>query len=422
MRAVTNRSRPGLPVCAIKSPESVFMYRMRFFFLLMGFVILLPGPCPAETVKVGVLLPLTGRLSESGLLELNSFTMAAEEINARGDGLGPTVELIVKDTCGESDAARIAVKEMVTREGVVIITGLCSSDAAFAAAAEAEAGRVPLLITTAAADKITEQGWVHVFRLCSASSEHHRSLAAFLREIAHVRTAAILSEETPFGRYERENFYRIRKEVRIRTVRKDLFAPPVFDFKHTLSRIKERDPDLVYVIARSQDAALALKQAREVELSPRLWVGVPKAFLPPAFKREAGESGEYVFTTALWLPCLPYPGAKAFSERYRMRYALPPGYHGAQAYAAMQVIEDALRAAADFTPEGLRIALTESDMMSVYGPVRFLSYGKKAQQNRLPAPLVQWLLGRPVCVWPREISTARYVYPPPTRREDGIKE
>jgi branched-chain amino acid transport system substrate-binding protein len=77
----------------------------------------------------------------------------------------------------------------------------------------------------------------------------------------------------------------------------------------------------------------------------------------------------------------------------------------------MMVIADALKRAEPLTPKTVRDALSETEMMTVFGPVAFVSYDKKIQQNRLPTYLVQWIDGRLEIVWPKEVATARYVYP-----------
>jgi len=61
----------------------------------------------------------------------------------------------------------------------------------------------------------------------------------------------------------------------------------------------------------------------------------------------------------------------------------------------------------------VRDALAETDMMTVFGPVKFVSYGKKTQQNSLPAYLFQWIDGKLETVWPKKVATAKYVYPIP---------
>ena len=77
----------------------------------------------------------------------------------------------------------------------------------------------------------------------------------------------------------------------------------------------------------------------------------------------------------------------------------------------MVVIADVLKRTRSFSPEDLRQALAATDMMTVFGRVRFLSYGKKTNQNRLPTYLVQWINGKLECVWPEEFALAQYLFP-----------
>jgi branched-chain amino acid transport system substrate-binding protein len=72
-----------------------------------------------------------------------------------------------------------------------------------------------------------------------------------------------------------------------------------------------------------------------------------------------------------------------------------------------------LKRAKALTAKGIRDALAETDTMTIFGPVKFVSYDKKTQQNKLPTYLVQWINGKLETVWPREVATARYIYPFP---------
>jgi len=51
--------------------------------------------------------------------------------------------------------------------------------------------------------------------------------------------------------------------------------------------------------------------------------------------------------------------------------------------------------------------------MTVFGPVKFISYGKKKFQNKLPTLVGQWINGKFEAVWPKSVSTVKYVYPIP---------
>ena len=73
------------------------------------------GSALAENIKVGVILPLTGKLAKFGEIENKSFLMAAEEINAAGGIHGKKIELIIEDTTGKPDVGRSAIEKLILR-------------------------------------------------------------------------------------------------------------------------------------------------------------------------------------------------------------------------------------------------------------------------------------------------------------------
>lgn len=363
------------------------------------------GPALAENIKVGVILPLTGKLARFGEIEQGSFLMATEEINSAGGVNGNRIDLVIEDTTGRPDVGRLAIEKLILQDKVVVVGGGWSSSVTWAAATVAQQRKIPFLVNTASADKITEQGWKYIFRINPPVSEHPRALASFLRKVARVKTASILHENTYLGEFGAKKFIKLCEELRIEVVMNEGYEVGAAELDPLLMEIKAKDPDLVYMNSSPMDASLFMQQAKMFNLNPKLYVGNAAGF--------TGEAAEYVYSHTLWTPSVPYPGARDYFDRFVAKYSRPPGYHGAQAYAAMTVIADALKRAESLTPMGVRDALSETEMMTVLGPVKFISYGKKTQQNSLPTYLVQWINGKLEVVWPKEVATARYVYPVP---------
>jgi len=112
------------------------------------------------------------------------------------------------------------------------------------------------------------------------------------------------------------------------------------------------------------------------------------------------------------------PGARKYFDDYKVKY---PGketeYHGAQAYAAAFVIADVLKRAKELTPEAIRDALAATDMMTIYGPVKFQNFGKYTNQNKLPTLVIQWQKGQAITVWPEEYAAGKYIYPIPSWKD-----
>ncbi|MCF8120495.1 MAG: ABC transporter substrate-binding protein, partial [Deltaproteobacteria bacterium] len=366
-------------------------------------------PDEADPIKVGILLPLTGKMAEIGEMEKNAFDMAADRINRSGGIKGQTLTLVLEDSGGAYERGATAMKRLISETGVVAVTGGCASTTTYHAAAVAQELETPFLINTASADKLTTQGWSYIFRLTPPASEYLLPLKAFLKQAAKVKTAAVVFEKGPFGRFGQDRFKRLRRSAGLKLVRQDRFEEGVHDFRGILTKVKERHPDLVYMIAPGPaDPAFLLRGARAVHLAPRLFFGHGPGFIHPHLPRYAGDAAEGVFSSTLWIPSVPYPGAEEFAARYEERYGSLPDYHGAQAHAALWVVSDALKRADSLTPSAVRDALALTRMATVFGPVQFEDYEDKTQQNRRPMLVVEWIHKELETVWPAGSASAPY--------------
>lgn len=372
------------------------------------------GPALAsETIKVGVVLPLTGTEAKFGEIEKNSFLMALEEINGLGGVNGKQIELVMEDDTGKPDIGRGAMEKLITQDKVAVVGGGYSSSVTFAMAAVAQQRKVPFVVNTGSDDKITEQGWDHIFRLNPPASEYPTALNSFLGEVVKPKTVAILYEKSNFGQSGSKSFAAQCEAAGYKVVLKEGYDSGAVDFKPLLIKVKSENPDLVYMVSYLMDAALLMRQSKELDINPKLFVGGGAGFTLPEFYGNAGAAAEYVYSATLWTETVPYAGAKAYFEKYQERFGQPTEYHGAEAYANMYVIADALQRAKELTPAGIRQALTQTDIMTAFGPVKLISYGKKTQQNKLPTYLVQWQGGKLETVWPKDLSTKPAQYPVP---------
>jgi branched-chain amino acid transport system substrate-binding protein len=117
------------------------------------------------------------------------------------------------------------------------------------------------------------------------------------------------------------------------------------------------------------------------------------------------------------VPNVSWPGAADCFNKYKQKYGKEPDYHGAQAYATMFIIADALSRAKEITPAGIQKALKETDIMTVMGPIKFEDWEGYTNQNKPTTYVVQWQKGRLEVIWPEVAKSASYVYPVPKWRE-----
>jgi branched-chain amino acid transport system substrate-binding protein len=82
------------------------------------------------------------------------------------------------------------------------------------------------------------------------------------------------------------------------------------------------------------------------------------------------------------------------------------------------VAADALKRSDSYSPQSIRAALDNTDMMTPFGPVKFKSYEKFERQNSLPTQVLQIINGKFECVWPQELATANFTAPPEWKVSD----
>jgi branched-chain amino acid transport system substrate-binding protein len=352
----------------------------------------------------------------------NSFTMAADRINAEGGIKGRPLKLVYANDQGKKDPGQEAIRHLVKKEKVVMLVGAYQSSNTLFMAMTADRLGVPFLVCTAADDRITQRKLQNVFRLNPPAKDYAAGLQQFFTDVVKPGSMAIVYENSPYGTSgamqmmwfcrERDIDLRAIVPYHKEKARKESIGTPYF--KRLLAPIAARPPDVIYMVSYLNDAVLLVKLIDEMDIDSLL-TGGAGGFTHQKFIDKSGKKGEYLITAALWCPQLRYQGAGAYYENYIARYTVPPDYHGAEAYSALLVAADALERAKSMRPEDVRTALHSSRLMTPFGPVEFSTYDKFERQNRLPTMVLQVIGGRFECIWPRQHASARFV-PPVGRR------
>jgi branched-chain amino acid transport system substrate-binding protein len=375
---------------------------------------LFPATVPAQAQdmpKVGIVLPLTGDQAKFGEIEKLSFDLALEEINAAGGVKGKKLELVIEDDTGRPEVGRSVVEKLITKDKVIMVGGGYSSSVSYAVAGVCQQNQMPFLVNTGAADNITTSNWDWIFRLNPPVSEYAGAIESLLQQVIQPKKAAILHENSLFGTSGAKEFEKTCKGMNIEVVLKEGYEAGGIDFKPVLIKVKERNPEIVYMVSYIMDASLLMKQAKELKLTPKMFIGGAAGFTLPEFKQNAGVASDRVISATLWHEVLPYPGAMDYFKKFVARFKKDTEYHGAEAYAAAYVIADVLKRAKSYKNTDIKEALAKTDMMTIFGPVKFTAYEKHKNQNKLPTYVVQWIEGKLELVWPADLATKKFVFP-----------
>ena len=371
----------------------------------------------AEPLVIGVLH------SESypyATMMKNSFEMALEVINKEGGIKGQPLKLVYADDQGKPKPGEMAVTELVEKAGAVMLVGAYQSSNTIYMASIAEKIDRPLLVCTAADDRITQRKWKNVYRLNPPAKGYTEGLESFFLSKIKPKSMAIVYENSPYGTSGamRMMWFCRGNNIDLRAIEpyhKERLSADYFN--RIIARLKEDSPDVIYMVSYLKDAALLVKNIRDAKIDSLL-VGGAGGFTSQKFIDNAGDNANHLLTATLWTPSLKYPGTKEYYDQYIKKYASTPDHHGAEAYSALMVAADVLKRADSFSPESIRAALDKTDLMTPFGPVKFTSYDKFERQNSLPTQVLQIINGKFECVWPEAHAASNFIAPTYWRASD----
>ena len=218
-----------------------------------------PAFAQSDTVKVGVILPITGQQASTG----RQIDAAIKLFMAQNPGkvAGKKIEVIVKDDAGIPDTTRRLAQELVVNEKVAVIAGFGLTPCALAAAPIATQSKTPLIVMAAGTSSITEAS-PFVTRTSVTLPQVAVAMAEWSNKNKIKKVMTLVSDYGPG--IDAERFYADRVTLNGGTVVEKLRTPlrsP--DFAPVLQKVRDAKPDALFVFLPSGQGAAFMKQFAE---------------------------------------------------------------------------------------------------------------------------------------------------------------
>lgn len=366
-----------------------------------------------NTLRIGVITSLTGSNAAFGQAHKNGYTIALEEINAKGGLLGKKVELDYYDDQSKPDQAVQGVAKLVDQDHVPIILGAYSSESTRAIVPVVTQKQVPLIIPTAVADNVMETGSQWVFRICAGSGSYASATLDFLKANGDPKSLAIIYENTNFGQSNNKSMTEAAKSAGLNLVDTEAYQASSPDYKSLLQRVKSKNPEVIYFASYLLDAGTLMRQAEQVNLNPKYYTSAGTGFAVaefPTADKGAGKYAEYTFSVSQWLPTAKWKGSVEFDDKFFKLTNSHPAYHAMEAYAVLLVAAATIENTKSTQPQALRDALQQLNLPETpFGPVKFDARG----QNQHPVLMTQVQGGKYKVVWPPDAAESRPIIPAP---------
>ena len=267
------------------------------------------------------------------------------------------------------------------------------------------------MIPAAAKEDITRQGFEWVYRLNAPADQYASSLIDAALAMGKPKSIAFIYENTDFGTSTTKTAKDYVSKKGIRIVAEESYSKGSPDSRSTLTKIKSKNPDLVFMVSYVADAILLMRQSREVGLQPQAFLGGGAGFTTVQFAKEK-EISNNVFSTTQWTDDVNWPGAKDFFNRYKSKFGKEPTYHAACAYQAMLIMgETASKNNGD--REKTKGGLKSGSWKGIMGDVKFEDFDGFTNQNRHQMLVQQIQNGQFETVFPSKFASKKPVFPFP---------
>ncbi len=333
----------------------------------------------AETIKIGLMAPLTGSWASEGQGMKKIVELLAEQQNAKGGVQGRKITVVSEDDGGDPRTASLAAQRLTT-QGVAAVIGTYGSAVTEASQAIYDEADIPQIANGSTAIRLTEKGFKKFFRTAPRDDEQGRMAAQTIAKLGF-RKVAILHDSTSYakGLADEANAL-LKKQQGTEVVFFDALTPGERDYNAILTKLKGANPEVVLFTGYYPEAGLLMRQKKAMGWMVPFIGGdaTNNADLVKIAGKEAAAG--FYFLSPPQPQDLDTPEAKAFLADYQKKYnELPPSIWAVLAGDGFRVAVAAIGGAK--STDGAKIAqYLHQDLKNfsgLSGPIAFDAKGDR---------------------------------------------
>jgi branched-chain amino acid transport system substrate-binding protein len=213
-----------------------------------------------QSIKVGIVDPLTGVYAAYAQNEVTGAKLAAAEINAKGGILGRQIELLVEDSANDVGTGVQKARKLIERDNVSFLIGDVNSGVAQAIAQVTNEKRILHIVSGGHTDTITGKDckW-NVFRVCNTTSMEANSVCELLFS-KYGKKWHFITPDYAFGHTLEQAASKNLKRLGGTVTGVELTPLGTTDFSAYLIKARTANPDVIMVLPQGSDMVNCLKQ------------------------------------------------------------------------------------------------------------------------------------------------------------------
>jgi branched-chain amino acid transport system substrate-binding protein len=332
------------------------------------------------------------------------------------------VQLVIKDDQSDQNTIVNDYNRLINEDKVDLLLGTFSSLLNLPASAVAEKFHMVYVEPAGGSPKMFNRGFQYLFFAQQATAPHQGDLFSrwvkLLPSKSRPKTAAYPEQDDPFAAPVAEGIRQKLEAAGIKTVYKTTYAPDTNDFDTIASAIKSSGAQIVVQGAVFDDGVGLIRSMKKVGYNPKALFQTSAPSEAATFSKAIGlKNTEGIFYAVSWSPTSKgkrFPHNQDFLNGYKKRFKKQlPAEDAADAFAAAQVLETAVKAVGKIDQDAIKDYLHSHVVKTILGPLSWDKTGAPRQAFLL----AQWQKGKSQIVLPKAArTTKKIVFPKPNWR------
>jgi branched-chain amino acid transport system substrate-binding protein len=318
-------------------------------------------------IRIGVPTAITGTWAALGAQVVRTCKLVQKEVDERGGIVGRKVEFLFEDTQGNPANCVRKAQEMVERHQVNLFTGIMASSEALAVSAKLVEWNAFFLSAINGAGELTAEKFVpNFFRANTSGPMGARTIALYLKD-APQKTFFAIGLDYAWGHSSVGVF-----ETEIKRAGKEftgkVFAPQgTKDYSTYITRIRQANPDGLYVAMTGDDATAFYQQAAQFKLGEK--IQMVTELVDILNTKPAGDATLGLIGSSRYSATIDTPDNKTFVKRFEAEVKEVPDTFDGEQYQALQILFRAIEKARSTETAPLIKAMEGLEVTGVKGKV-----------------------------------------------------
>jgi branched-chain amino acid transport system substrate-binding protein len=338
-----------------------------------------------EPIKIGFGVSLTGGLASSGKAHLLSKQIWMEEINAKGGLLGRPLKLVYYDDQTNAATVPSIYAKLMDIDKVDVLMGHATN--LIVAAMPQIIQRNRLVVVLLALTSNAEFKYSRYFQSAPFGSDTRVLSRNFFEVGRQIKpkpeTVALVGADAEFSNNVLRGARESAKEYDLRIVYDRTYPPGTVDYSPIVRSVQSTNPDIVLLASYPPDSVGMVRAATEVGLKAELFGGAMVGMQYASLVGQLGEKLNRLVNYHMYVPSekMQFPGIEAFLKKFQARAkdagVDPLGFYQPPfAYAAMQVLEQAINATNSLDDDMLAKYIHGNAFRTIVGEIRFDELGE----------------------------------------------